>query len=168
MSYGVGEFPYHRQEQSLKCEVAAETLRSFGSLRLRVTGHSMLPSIWPGDILVAERRSFARIVPDDIVLYFREGRLFAHRVLRTIDGSGSACLITQGDALPNKDAPVSSAELLGCVSEIIRNRRRIRPPATPTVATRYTAYLLRYCKSLSRLLVHLHTNLPKHEDPCHI
>src|SRR6266568_2706456 len=35
----------------LKGELFLEVLRTFGSARLRVTGTSMLPSIWPGDIL---------------------------------------------------------------------------------------------------------------------
>jgi hypothetical protein len=168
MIYGTSESLCQSQQHSVKCDVAAEILRSFGSLRLRVTGHSMLPSIWPGDTLVVERRSFVRIVPDDIVLYFREGRLFAHRVIRIIDASGNARLITQGDALPKKDAPVSSAELLGRVSEIIRGSRHVHPPTMPTVAKRCMAYVLRHCESLSRLLVHLHINLPKREGSCHI
>src|SRR5437667_10972164 len=34
----------------LKCDLAADVIRRFGTLRLRVNGFSMLLSIWPGDI----------------------------------------------------------------------------------------------------------------------
>ena len=34
----------------LKCDLAADVIRRFGVLRLRVNGFSMLPTIWPGDI----------------------------------------------------------------------------------------------------------------------
>src|SRR6266478_1168478 len=35
----------------LKCDLAADVIRRFGVLRLRVNGFSMLPSIWPGDVV---------------------------------------------------------------------------------------------------------------------
>jgi hypothetical protein len=37
--------------ETLGCELAAEVIRSFGRVRLRATGTSMLPAIWPGDVL---------------------------------------------------------------------------------------------------------------------
>lgn len=166
MTYTSGEFLGH----DLKCEIAAETLRSFGSLRLRATGHSMLPAIWPGDTLVIEQRNFAHIAPGDIVLYFRQNKFFAHRVLRTLGATENPRLITQGDALPNQDAPVSAAELLGRVSEIFRDGQCIRLPVMPTVPTRCVARIFRRSASLSRLLVHLRTkrrNSPKREALCH-
>src|SRR6266568_848730 len=43
----------------LKGELFLEVLRTFGSARLRVTGTSMLPSIWPGDILEVDRFPFS-------------------------------------------------------------------------------------------------------------
>lgn len=44
-------------ENAVKCELAAQVLRSFGTLRFVATGWSMLPSLWPGEILVVERIS---------------------------------------------------------------------------------------------------------------
>jgi hypothetical protein len=118
----------------------------------------MLPCIWPGDNLVIERRSFANIVPGDIVLYSRQDRLFAHRVLRTI-AVELPQLITQGDALPNQDAPVSPEELLGLVSEVLHDGQCIQPPAKPTFAMRCAARILRRSALLSRLLVHLRARI---------
>jgi len=153
-----GELLSQESEHALKCEIAAETLRSFGGLRLRLTGHSMLPAIWPGDTVEIEQRSFADIVPGDVVLYCRQRRLFAHRVLRVIDSKEGARLAVQGDALPEPDAPVFPAEVLGCVTEIVRSDQSIHPPAIPTLATRCVARILRHSASFSRLLVHLRIN----------
>jgi len=65
----------------LGCELATQVLQSSGELRLRVTGTSMLPAIWPGDILLISSRNIAEARPGDVVLFGREGRLVAHRVV---------------------------------------------------------------------------------------
>ncbi len=67
--------------QAVGCELAEETLRSFGQLRLRVNGASMLPAVWPGDILTITRDAASPALPGDIVLFGRKGRLVAHRVV---------------------------------------------------------------------------------------
>lgn len=66
---------------TLGCELAAEVLRSFGELRFRANGSSMLPAVWPGDMLLVRSQDAAAVVPGDIVLFGRGGRLFAHRVV---------------------------------------------------------------------------------------
>ena len=63
------------------CELAAEVLRSSGKLRLRATGASMLPVVWPGDILNISGEGAGKALPGDIVLFGREGGLIAHRVV---------------------------------------------------------------------------------------
>jgi len=35
----------------LKIDLAADVICGFGTLRLRVKGFSMLPTIWPGDVV---------------------------------------------------------------------------------------------------------------------
>ena len=62
-------------ESTLKCELAAEVLRSFGTLRFAATGWSMLPSVWPGETLVVERVQPDQVHIGDLVLVGREGRL---------------------------------------------------------------------------------------------
>ena len=66
---------------SIKCEMAAEVLRTSGLLRLKVTGWSMLPTVRPGDTLIVERAGRSALVQGDIVLVSRNRRLFV--VLRT-------------------------------------------------------------------------------------
>ena len=70
-------------------ELAEETLQSSGRLRLRVVGSSMLPSIWPDDVLVISRRDLSRIRPDEMALFTLHGRLVTHRVKKTGDRSQS-------------------------------------------------------------------------------
>ena len=109
------------------CELAAEVLRTSGSLRLRVMGASMLPAIWPGDILSIRRGDIAEALWGDIILFGRGGRLVAHRVVeRTVCQDGIQW-ITRGDSLPGNDAPVSCHEMLGHVTAIERGSRRFIP-----------------------------------------
>jgi signal peptidase I len=125
-----------------KCELAQKTLRRFGSLRLRVTGFSMLPSVWPGDLLLIRRQEMEQIYPGDIVLFARHGRLIAHRVAFKTDDRQTPSLITRGDALPSQDSAISPADLLGKVSGILRAGEWILPPRRLSFAARTVAMLV--------------------------
>ena len=118
--------------QAVGCELAAETLRSFGQLRLRVNGASMLPAVWPGDILTITRDAASPALPGDIVLFGRKGRLVAHRVVEVRNtqsgvrgpesevlipnpepltpGSPSIEFVTRGDSVEGNDQPISPNE----------------------------------------------------------
>jgi len=125
-----------------KCELAQKTLRLFGSLRLRVTGFSMLPSVWPGDLLLIRRWEMEQIYPGDIVLFARGGRLIAHRVVFKTDDPKAPSLITRGDALPSQDSAISPPELLGKVSGILRAGKWIQPLGRLSFGARTVATLL--------------------------
>ena len=77
-----------RSRDTLGCELVAEVLRSFGQVRLRVNGASMLPTVLPGDILTVCRHDTTEPLPGDIVLFGRDGRLVAHRIVE-VRGPGS-------------------------------------------------------------------------------
>jgi signal peptidase I len=100
--------------QVQKLELAAEILDVSGILRLQVLGTSMLPAIWPGNVVSIERAAANEIVPGDIVLAVREGRFFVHRVIEKRDCQW----ITRGDSLPQHDPPVTAIQILGRVSRI--------------------------------------------------
>ena len=93
------------------CEIMAQALREGRDIRLRVTGSSMLPSIWPHDMLRIRDAGNSQPSIGEIILYARDGRLIAHRVVRRPD-PGIARSETRGDALPACDAPVVQAEIL--------------------------------------------------------
>ena len=116
--------------ETLGCELAAEVLRSSGRLRLRATGASMLPAVWPGDILSVRSHDAAEALPGDIVLFGREGRLVAHRVVERTLCQDRIQWVTRGDSVGGNDAPVSSHQLLGRVTAIERGHRRIVPRLT--------------------------------------
>src|SRR5437868_9120860 len=102
-------------ENSVMCELAGEVLRSSGTLRLRVTGWSMLPAIWPGDTLIVEHIHHSAISEGDIVLFSSGRRLVAHRVVKTNGSRKDSRIQTQGDAELRPDSPVAGNDLLGRV-----------------------------------------------------
>lgn len=157
------------KENTLKCELAGDILRWFGILRLQVTGHSMLPSVWPGDVLLIKRCYFGEVSPGDIVLYAREGRLFAHRVIRAAADLAKPRLVTQGDALAKPDSPISAAEFLGRVSLIMRAGKCDVPASVLSFPNRLVAHVARYSTIAARFLVHRHVtrgNSEKREALC--
>jgi signal peptidase I len=140
---------------ALKCELAAEVLRSFGTLRFAATGWSMLPCVWPGETLVVERVQPDQVRIGQLVLFGREGRLCAHRVIGTQDDPQNPQWITQGDALPVPDRPVAREELLGRVAYLIRAGKRIEVPIGLNVIERLTARIIRRSFFAARVLVYL-------------
>lgn len=139
----------------VKCQLAAETLRQSGKLRLQVMGWSMLPTIWPGDILIIERAQHSAVSQGDIVLFGREQRFFVHRIVKkaTQDPSG---LLTQGDAMESPDPPVEEHDLLGKVSLIVRNGRCIQPNRKLNIFDRAVANLVRLSENGARVIVSVH------------
>jgi signal peptidase I len=142
------------EAHALKCELAAEALRSSGTLKLQVTGWSMLPSIWPGDTLMVESVDRHAVSEGDMVLFARDRRLFAHRVVANHSGDGR--LLTRGDAMPAPDLPISDGELLGKVSRILRNGRWHEPSRRLRFTERAVAALVRGSEIGARVVVGLH------------
>ena len=114
----------------VKQSLAVEVLRRFGEARLRVTGSSMLPTVWPGDLVAVRRQGMGEIRRGHVVLFVRDGRFFAHRVVGKIRREDGTLLVTRGDRLKENDPPVSAAELLGRVTGVIRGSRCLVPRFT--------------------------------------
>jgi hypothetical protein len=139
---------------SAKCELAADMLRSWGRLRLGVTGCSMFPSIRPGDTLLIELSHHHDVVNGDIVLFFREHRLFAHRAVgRSHDDSW---ILTRGDAMRKEDPPVNEAELLGKVTSIWRGGKCTEPPKSLGGFERVVAGIVGRFELAARLVVRVY------------
>jgi hypothetical protein len=134
-----------------KNELAAEAIRSFGALRLRVTGSSMLPAVRPDDLLLIRHCRIEEAGPGDIVLYIRQRRLFAHRVI----SRSAARLVTQGDGVAEPDLPVTAHELLGKVTRVMRRGNTIRHESKPTLPARMAAVLFRRSASAGRFFIRL-------------
>ena len=141
---------------ALKCELAGEVLSSSGRLRLRVTGWSMLPAIFPGDTLVIEPARSESVGKGDIVLFRRDGRLFAHRVSGKSGSASDFQIVTQGDGMRNPDPPVSSSQLLGKVSFVVREGRCLELAQTPRLSMRAVAAVVRRSSWAARVVVGVH------------
>lgn len=118
------------KRSELKGQLFLEILKSSGQAKLAVTGSSMLSSIWPGDILEVRRQNAAEICLGEVVLFERDGRLLAHRVVEKVGGPERTLLVTRGDGLRAPDSPVSPQELLGRVTAILHGGRRLEPLLT--------------------------------------
>jgi signal peptidase I len=116
-----------KDPEDQKLGLAAKMLRSRNTVRLRAWGASMLPSVWPGDLLTIESAACDEVVPGDIVLVMREHRFVVHRLVEMQRDQGRVSWITRGDAMPNNDPPAAASELLGRVASIHRAQRSFVP-----------------------------------------
>jgi signal peptidase len=137
----------------LKLSLAIDVLRSAGEARLAVGGSSMLPSIWPGDVLQIHRVAAADLAVDDIVVFARENRLVVHRILSLNRECDDVVLITRGDRSPKSDSPVSASELLGKVKTLQRGGRKLLPHRTRW--TRIASWILLRSELCTRVLLYL-------------
>ena len=160
-SASVGGAPITREGNALEdaraanCALAAGALRSSGTLSAQVTGCSMLPSLWPGDLLLISRREVDQILPGDIVLFARSGRLIIHRVvIRTVECE-STHLTTRGDAVAAEDLRLAASEVLGRVSFILRGRHWIEPSRQLSFGARVFARLVCHSTRVASVLVRL-------------
>jgi signal peptidase I len=147
--------PVFDDAHGVKCDLAGEVLRSSGRLRLRVMGWSMLPSVWPGDTLVVDSVKSDGVCEGDIVLFGRDRRLFAHRVVKNNAGV-DAKIVTRGDAMPAPDPPVDETQVLGKVSFIVRNGKCIEPRRSLRFSERAVAALVRGSDTAARVVVGIH------------
>ncbi|HEY1206197.1 MAG: S26 family signal peptidase [Bryobacteraceae bacterium] len=135
-----------------KCSLAAEVVRISGRLRLRVLGGSMLPALWPGDVVDIRAVPFAELLPGEIAVFHRDSRVWAHRV---VENNGAA-LLTRGDAVPQDDPPVLPEHLMGRVVSIQRGRSRIVPAAALTRFQRLLRFLLYRSDFFRAVVLRLH------------
>lgn len=120
-----GMVPRAQKREILKLELAADVLRSSGELRFVARGASMIPAIFPRDILLVRHQPMTTMCCGDIALWSRDGCFCAHRVLRVVNTRAENAIVTCGDSLREEDAAVTSREFLGHVYAILRRGKRI-------------------------------------------
>src|SRR5258705_3473170 len=108
--------------------LAVQALRGSGRIRLQVRGESMLPTLWPGDIVEIAACSLRDVAGGEIVLAFREDRFFLHRFLLRSEHAG---FITRGDSMPNPDLAFPSDALLGRLVAVFRDEQPVTLPLRP-------------------------------------
>jgi len=143
----------NRAASLIKNELVCDSVRQHGSVRIRVQGSSMLPSLRPGDEVNLQSIPLSTIKIGDIIAYQRDGRLFVHRVIAN-DPAGQ--LLTRGDTLLQADAPVSGDELLGVIEAAFRDGKKIDYRAT--AAGRVAATIFRRVPLCAAVFVKLTSN----------
>lgn len=107
--------------------LAVEALRRSGYLRLQVSGASMLPSLWPGDVVKIESCPVEEVGRDEIVFAFRNSRFFLHRFVAG-DGNG---FVTRGDSMPAPDPAFPANALLGRLVSVNRDGQEVEISCRP-------------------------------------
>lgn len=133
--------------------LAVDALRQSGRLRLGVRGESMLPALWPGDVVEVVAHSFPDVRSGEIVLVVRDGRLYAHRFVAP---SGDDSFVARGDSMPKADPPYDSSALLGRIEGVVRNGRPVSPPVSWRLRHRALGFLFCHVSFARRLALRLH------------
>jgi hypothetical protein len=148
--------PAVKYRAAVELSLAKEVLHAFGELRFVAQGSSMVPSIFPRDTLLVLRQSAASVQPGQVVLFSRDGRFCAHRVVRVMDVGGQSFVITCGDALTQEDLPVAEHELLGRVTAVSRCGKRIELEGMPAVASLWLRWAVRHSHTVAACLLRWH------------
>ncbi len=97
-----------------EADVCRRTFSSVKSSKLRVSGTSILPTLWPGGTVRVTPASVEEIgVGDGVVFACRRERVVVHCVADRPTDSNGIALITRGDAQFHDDLPVRAPALLG-------------------------------------------------------
>jgi hypothetical protein len=109
---------------------------------MKAWGTSMLPALWPGDLLTIQSAAHDEVVPGEIVLVMRDNRFFVHRLIEERKVGDRCSWITRGDAVPQDDPPASEFELLGRVTAIRRGNRSFIPSRQVSLPSSALAWTL--------------------------
>ena len=118
--------------------------------RLRVHGESMLPALWPGDVVEIASCSLEDVRPGEVVLALRDGRLFLHRFLAPCKPSG---FLLRGDSMPGPDPQFPTEAFLGRLVQKVDEARAVCP-AAPGWSFRAKWLGVKWSRALGILLCH--------------
>ena len=99
-----------------------QALKACGSFVAPAKGESMRPLIRPGrDLVEISRKGPERCKKHDVALYLRDGKYVLHRVLQVRPDD----YVMAGDHQIYKETGVTDEQILGVLSAVIRNGRRV-------------------------------------------
>ena len=128
--------------------LSVEVLQRTGRVRLAALGCSMLPTLWPGDVLTIEAAKIEELKLGDVVLFIRENRFFVHRVVGLTDKT----VTTRGDAMPKGDGVLRDEELLGRVVSVSRPKGDVAIPECSAIK-RLSGLILAYANPIRSLVL---------------
>jgi hypothetical protein len=117
---------WNAERSALVADVLRRSGRLRQSVRLQVHGESMLPTLWPGDVVEIESCSLEDLRPGEIVLARRDDRLVLHRLVAPSTPNG---FLLRGDSVPGPDPLFPSEALLGRLVRRADRGRDGSPPA---------------------------------------
>jgi hypothetical protein len=146
---------WHAERSAL----AAASLRDNGRLRLQLRGESMLPTLWPGDVVEIASCSVDDVHPGEIVLALRAGRFFLHRFINRRPGSFQL----RGDSMPGSDPQFPNDALLGRLVSRAEQRQCEDRPLLPLRPWSWAiGQLLCHCGPARRSALKLHARRRRH------
>jgi signal peptidase len=149
--------PDQDSREDIKLDLASEALGRGGEVRIRAQGTSMLPAVWPGDLLTIEGAPYEQIAPGDIVLARRDNRFFIHRLIERRQDRGGVLWITRGDAVPQNDPPALASQLLGRVTGIRRAQRDFVPSRRVSRMNSAVAWMLCHWDRFRSICLRMHS-----------
>jgi signal peptidase len=136
--------------------LVAEALRCGGNsslrVRLRVHGESMLPALWPGDMVEIANCSPEDLRTGEIVLAMRDGRFFLHRLAAPCTPNG---FLLRGDSMPGPD-PLLPPEAL--VGRLVRDRSTLGATWFGVAWSRALGMLFCHFSFARRVALRLHSH----------
>jgi Peptidase S24-like len=139
-----------------KLGLVADMLLCRVTVQIRARGTSMLPSVWPGDLLTIQSAAHDEVARGEIVLVLRNGRFFAHRLVERRRDQECILWITRGDAMRQNDPPASASEVLGRVVLIRRGCRSFVPSRRIPLLRSAFARMLCHSNRLRSLALRVH------------
>jgi phage repressor protein C with HTH and peptisase S24 domain len=107
--------------------MVARLLRDGASVKIQVTGHSMLPLVRSGDTATLTPLRDRRPRVGDILVVASAAGLLVHRLVGRSEGR----VVTRGDCAEVKDAPAAARDVIGIVERVERRGRRVRLGSGP-------------------------------------
>jgi hypothetical protein len=150
---------------AVRSALVAEVLRRHDRPRVRgqIQGESMLPALWPGDVVEIESCSLEELRAGEIVLAQRDERLVLHRL---IGDRGPNRFVLRGDCVRSADPEYTADALLGRLVRRGIEQRNATVPAKrrALIAQWFGAKWSRavgisfcYCSLARRLALKLHS-----------
>lgn len=104
-----------------------KTLKQQKYFTLKADGYSMLPILYPGDLLYFQKTSFSKVRTNDIILVSKKGKMYIHRMIYKNDfiKLDKQYFIAKGDNNFNSDGKIYPKEVIAKVEKIKRNRQII-------------------------------------------
>ncbi|GAB4482812.1 MAG: hypothetical protein Kow00124_31920 [Anaerolineae bacterium] len=84
-----------------------------------LSGPSMQPTIWAGDLVITKKMPAEDLQVGDIIKFYQDGKFVIHRVIEINNFDGQVTIITQGDNVNAPDDPITEGQVVGKVVAIL-------------------------------------------------